>query len=140
MLENLSIFVVQQQQQLAQCNVQLLGREHAQGHERSTMLNDDVDDSIESIEIDTPTVKRPPRRTGRRASGRGPLKPLVANFARSQEKTPADTHLRLNLQARIHTPNMPYREGALSLTVHLGHMRSQAVDNTGGATPPPATQ
>ena len=49
-LENLSIFVVQQQQQLAQCNVQLLGREHAQGHERSTMLNDDVDGLAGNIE------------------------------------------------------------------------------------------
>ena len=56
MLKNLSIFVAQQQQQLAQCSVQLLGREHAQGHERSKMLNDDVNDSIESIEIDTPTA------------------------------------------------------------------------------------
>ena len=42
MLKNLSIFVAQQQQQLVQCNEQLLGREHAQDQENSTMLNNDV--------------------------------------------------------------------------------------------------
>ena len=50
--KNLPIFVAQQQQQLVQCNGQLLGREHAQGQESSTMLHDDVDDSIDDIEND----------------------------------------------------------------------------------------
>ena len=52
MIKNLPIFVAQQQQQLVQCNGQLLGREHAQGQESSTMLHDDVDDSIDDIEND----------------------------------------------------------------------------------------
>ena len=44
--------MAQQQQQLVQCNGQLLGREHAQGQEDGTMLHDDVDDSIDDIEND----------------------------------------------------------------------------------------
>ena len=51
-LKNLSNFVAQQQQQLDQCNKQLLEREHAQGQEDSTMLNDDVDGPAGNIEND----------------------------------------------------------------------------------------
>ena len=51
-LKNLSIFVVQQQQQLVQCNEQLLGREHAQGSEDRAMMNVDVDGSAGNIEND----------------------------------------------------------------------------------------
>ena len=53
MLKNLSIFVAQQQQQLVECNEQLLGREHAQGQESSTMLHNDVGGPTDTIENDT---------------------------------------------------------------------------------------
>ena len=52
MLKNLAIVLAQQQQQLGQCNEQLLGREHAQGNEDRTMLNVDVDGSAGNIEND----------------------------------------------------------------------------------------
>ena len=51
-LKNLAIVLAQQQQQLVQCNEQLLGREHAQGNEDRTMMNVDVDGSAGNIEND----------------------------------------------------------------------------------------
>ena len=51
-LKNLSIFVAQQQQQLVECSGQLLGREHAQDQENSTMLNNDVGGSTDNINDD----------------------------------------------------------------------------------------
>ena len=51
-LKNLAIVLAQQQQQLVQCNEQLLGREHAQGSEDRAMMNVDVDGSAGNIEND----------------------------------------------------------------------------------------